>query len=222
MNLRPPRQRLKADQRQDEIVRAAVDLAARNSPETITTLDIARELDLTQGAIFRHFPTKESIWVAVLKWAGDRLMGATAEAAAGGAHPVEALERMFYAHVVFVSRHPAIPRLLFRQLQQTGASQLTPLIRELIGAYRARLVNLLSRGKQLGLVRADVDEQDAAALFIGMVQGLVIQSSIFGGTDIRGDMLAAARRIFPIYLQGIRAHTHIRRRPSRVPQSSKK
>jgi hypothetical protein len=38
-----------------------------------------------------------------------------------------------------------------------------------------------------------------------MVQGLVIQSSIFGGTDIRGEMLAAARRIFPIYLLGIRA-----------------
>ncbi len=215
MNPRPPRQRLKADQRQAEIVRVTVDLASRNSPESITTLDIARALDLTQGAIFRHFPTKESIWVAVLKWAGGRLMGVTAEAAAGGAHPVEALERMFYAHVGFVSRHPAIPRLLFQQLQQTGTSQLTPLIREMIDAYRARLVKLLLQGKQAGLVHADVDEQDAAALFIGMVQGLVIQSSIFGGTDTHGDMLAAARRIFPIYLHGIRAD----RPPSSSPQA---
>jgi hypothetical protein len=113
---------------------------------------------------------------------------------------------MFYAHVAFVSRHPAIPRLLFRQLQQGSTSQLTPLIAEMIGAYRTRLAKILWQGKQAGLVRADVNEEETAMLFIGMVQGLVIQSSLPGRTDAPGDMLPTARRIFPIYLRGIRAH----------------
>jgi AcrR family transcriptional regulator len=206
ISVQPIRQRLTADQRRDEIVRVTIDLGGRRSPESITTLDIARALDLTQGAIFRHFPTKESIWVAVIKWAGAHLMTATAEAVPAGAGPLEALERMFYAHVTFVSRHPAIPRLIFQQLQHSDLSPLTPLIAQLIDTYRTRLAKILSQGKQAGLVCADVNEEEAAMLFIGMVQGLVIQSSLPGRTDAPGDMLPTARRIFPIYLRGIRAH----------------
>lgn len=196
-------QRLKADQRQLEIVLAAIDLADVRDVESITTLDMAHAVGVTQGAIFRHFSTKESVWIAVVKWVGERLMSVTAAAAEGSATPLQALERMFIAHVDFVARHPAIPRLLFRQLQQPGKSRVAPIVREMIGAYRARIEALLSAGKKAGLVYPDVDETVAATLFIGMVQGLVIQFSIFRDLDTPGSMLAAGRRIFPIYLRGI-------------------
>ncbi|HEX7954158.1 MAG TPA: TetR/AcrR family transcriptional regulator [Burkholderiales bacterium] len=217
ISVQPIRQRLTADQRRDEIVRVTIDLGGRRSPESITTLDIARALDLTQGAIFRHFPTKESIWVAVIKWAGTHLMTATAEAVPAGSGPLEALERMFYAHVTFVSRHPAIPRLLFQQLQHSDLSPLTPLIAQLIDTYRTRLAKILLQGKQSGLVCADVNEEDAAMLFIGMVQGLAIQSSLFPRTASARDMLPAARRVFPIYLRGILSHRTQRGMPTPMP-----
>lgn len=208
------RERLKADARQQQIVRAAINLAGGQDVENVTTLDMAQAVGVTQGAIFRHFPTKESIWIAVLRWAGSRLLSVTDAAASGGSHPLEMLERMFYAHVGFVAEHPAIPRLLFRQLQQVRGSKLTPLVREMMGTYRARLVELLENSKRMGLVRSDVDAQDAATLFIGTVQGLVIQSSIYGSGHAAGNMVQQARRVFPIFLEGIRARKVSHRNPS--------
>ena len=43
-------------------------MAAEQNPSEITTAAIAKRMKLTQGAIFRHFPSKDSIWQAVMEW----------------------------------------------------------------------------------------------------------------------------------------------------------
>ncbi|MHB1621347.1 MAG: TetR/AcrR family transcriptional regulator C-terminal domain-containing protein [Sulfuricella sp.] len=76
------------------------------------------------------------------------------------------------------------------------------LIQEILTGYEAKIACLLGQAKAAGLARQDVDEDSAATLFIGMIQGLVLQSSIFGG---RRSLPEEAKKIFPIYLDGIRA-----------------
>ena len=52
---------LPADERRAATVEAVVDLAAEQNPSDITTTAIAQRMGLTQGALFRHFPTKEGL-----------------------------------------------------------------------------------------------------------------------------------------------------------------
>jgi AcrR family transcriptional regulator len=59
--MQKPRTRQPTETRQAEIIEAALDLAARGSPADITTAEIASELNLSQGAVFKHFPTKGAI-----------------------------------------------------------------------------------------------------------------------------------------------------------------
>ncbi|HEX6974797.1 MAG TPA: helix-turn-helix domain-containing protein, partial [Vicinamibacterales bacterium] len=59
-----PRHRLTTDQRQREIVATVLALARERGPDAITTQAIAQRMGLTQGAVFRHFPDKEAIWLA--------------------------------------------------------------------------------------------------------------------------------------------------------------
>ena len=46
-----------AEDRKAEIVATLLALADQIGPDRLTTNDIAREVGLTQAAIFRHFPT---------------------------------------------------------------------------------------------------------------------------------------------------------------------
>jgi len=62
------RQRLSAEERQEEIIKAAVELVGEQSVDKVTTQDMARAVGVTQGAIFRHFPTKDMIWLGVIHW----------------------------------------------------------------------------------------------------------------------------------------------------------
>ena len=66
------RKHLPADERRAATVDAVVSLAAEQNPSDITTAAIALRMGLTQGAIFRHFPTKEAILQAVMSWVTEK------------------------------------------------------------------------------------------------------------------------------------------------------
>ncbi len=51
-----------------------IGLAAETNPDRITTAAIAEQMEVTQGALFRHFPNKAAIWQAVMVWVAERLM----------------------------------------------------------------------------------------------------------------------------------------------------
>jgi AcrR family transcriptional regulator len=196
-----PRQRHSAEARRQETVSVVIELAREHSPEGITTQAIAARMSVTQGALFRHFPDKAAIWQAVFSWLGERL-GRVADAAiAAGGEPLAVLERLFHAQVAFVASHPGVPRILFHELQRPAGSALTSLARHIVGAYRERVRTLIHRAKEAGQLPAGLDEEAAAMLFVGTVQGLVVQSTLFSGTL---DMRDAARRVFPLLINGFR------------------
>lgn len=191
---------LPADQRRAVTVEAVVALAATQNPSEITTAAIAKHMQLTQGALFRHFPSKEAIWQAVMEWVAERLLARIDKAAEGIDSPLAAMEAIFMSHVEFVIEHPGVPRMMFGELQRTDASAAKRMVQTLMRRYRERLQRLLARGKSGGEMSTALDEEAAATLFIGMIQGLVMQSLMAG--DV-ARMRRDAPRVFAIYRRGI-------------------
>lgn len=175
-----PRRRLKSDQRQREIVAAVLALARERGPDAITTQAIADRIGVTQGAIFRHFPDKQSIWLAVFAWVGASLLEVYEAALAQGGSPLEQIEHAFLGHVAFVAANPGVPRALFHELQYPGDSPVRAQVRTMIGRYREGLARLFSQAKAAGEVPADLEPATATLLFIGAVQSLVMHASLTG------------------------------------------
>lgn len=191
---------LPADERRSVTVKAVVDLAAEQNPGEITTAAIARRMHLTQGALFRHFPNKEAIWQAVMEWVAERLLTRVDRAAEGVASPLAAMEAIFMAHVDFIVRHPGVPRMLFGELQRREETPAKRVVRTLIGHYGERLGVLVAKGKSQGEVAPEIETTAAVTLFVGTIQGLVVQSLLAGGIErIRADAPGA----FAIYRRGI-------------------
>ena len=191
---------LPADERRAITVESVVELAAEQNPSEITTAAIARHMNLTQGALFRHFPNTDAIWQAVMEWVAERLLSRIDKAAHKATTPLAALEAMFTAHIDFVAKHPGVPRMMFGELQRAGESPAKRMAQTLIGRYHERLHRLIEAGKAKGEVSADIDTEAAAALFMGTIQGLVMQSLIAGDME---RMRREARGVFTIYRRGI-------------------
>lgn len=194
--------RLPTEARQAEIVAAALRLAQDSSPAAITTSDLARAVGLSQGALFKHFSSKEAIWLAVMAWVAEHLLRSLNEAAQQAATPLEALRSVFDAHVDFVVRNPGVPRVIFHELQQPVDSPLKQQVRGLMQGYLLLLLRLLKAAVQRGDAMADLDVPAAATLFVGIVQGMVMQSMLSGQIST---MRVQAPRIFHLYLRGIRS-----------------
>lgn len=192
--------RLPTEERQAEIVAAALLLAREVSPALITTSDIATAVGVTQGAVFKHFATKDAIWLAAMGWVREQLLSVLETAAGKAGSPIEALGAMFKAHIGFVVTHPGVPRLIFHELQRPADSPIKQEVRNLLKSYRKLLRNRLDAAVDRGEVSAKVDLEAAATLFVGVVQGLVMQSMATGNAAA---VKAQADAVFAIYRRGV-------------------
>lgn len=202
MGIPASRTRLPSETRQTEIIEAVLDLAAQGSPADITTADIADRLKLSQGAIFKHFPSKSAIWLAVLDWVQSRLFARLDAAAQRADTPLEGLEAMFMAHVKFIAAYPGVPRLIFQHLSQSRDTPLKAGMRNMLARYRKLLTEIMGEAERQGQIPAGQDKAAAAMLFIGAIQGLAIQSMLNGGSSKMQD---EAKRVLKLYLQSIEA-----------------
>ena len=193
------RSRAKSDRR-EQLIRAAERLIAENGYLAVRLEDIGAAAGVSGPAIYRHFPNKEAIWQAVMKWVANRLMARIDKAAEGIESPLAAMRSMFLAHVAFVSEHPGAPRMLFGELQGAKPTPAKRLARAMMKQYGVRLNHLIEDGKACGELAEDLDSQAAATLFIGTIQGLVMQSLMSGDME---RMRADAPRVFAIYQRGI-------------------
>jgi len=192
---------LPAEERRAVTVEAVIALAAAKNPNDITTADIARQMNLTQGSLFRHFRTKDAIWQQVMQWVAERLLARIDSAAHNAASPLLALRAMFMTHVEFVIAHPGVPRMMFGQLQNDNATPAKSMAQTLVRRYAERIAAHIEQGKASTEISSDVDTRAAAMLFVGMVQGLVMQSLLSG--DI-ARMRRDAPGVFAIFERGLR------------------
>lgn len=178
--MQAPSKHLPADERRAATFAAVVKLAAEQNSGSITTQAIADHMKVTQCALFRHFPNKDAILEGVMGWIGEHLLARVDRAARDAPTALAALQAVFESHIAFVSEHPGVARMLFGELQHAKPTPAKRMARSLIERYSQRLHALVARGIAAGELDPGTDPAAAAALFIGSIQGLAMQSMLAG------------------------------------------
>lgn len=195
------RQRLPAEARKAEIVASALDLADSVGPEHLTTEMIAREIGVTQPAIFRHFPKKEAIWVAVAELLRARMATAWDEAADGAASPEARLRALALAQAGVIAGTPGLVAILFsRELHVHNAPLRAGLARNQ-QAFHALLGEAIRQAVASGAFRASLAPTDGAFLVIGVIQSLALRWSL---SEKRFDLVTEAGRLLSVLITGFR------------------
>lgn len=170
--------RKSADIRKTEIVGKALRLADRIGPDRVTTNAVAAAIGVTQAAIFRHFPTKAALWVAVAQQVSDDLEQAWASALAGAVTPRGRIEALITAQLSQIVATPALPMLLFSRELNVGNADLREVFRTRLAAFHRHLLDQIRAGQAEGVLRRDLAPQDGAVLLSSLVQGLAIRWSL--------------------------------------------
>jgi AcrR family transcriptional regulator len=129
--------------------------------------EIARRAGVGAGTVYRHFPTKEALFEAVVTDHIEALTRVGRAALAGiaeGGDPGEA----FFHYLTVVVADAGSKMDLAGALVSAGAD-LQPVTLAAAGDLREVLGELLARAQSVGAVRADVDVADLHALVGGAV-----------------------------------------------------
>ncbi|HEU4334927.1 MAG TPA: TetR/AcrR family transcriptional regulator [Candidatus Eisenbacteria bacterium] len=169
---------MNAVKRREQIASAAMRCFAERGFEGTTTRMLARAAGVSEGLIFRHFPTKKSLYRAII---ARRI----AEGASG-LMPAEAAERgddravlssIASTLVARVGKDPSFMRLLFYSALE-GAPLSRMFYQARVRRVRSFLASYLERRMKEGALRV-VDPVAAAGAFMGMVANYVQQKHLF-------------------------------------------
>jgi AcrR family transcriptional regulator len=160
-----------ADKRRRIVEAASVVFAAR--PFHLASMDdVASAAAVGKGTLYRYFPSKDDLHLALVEEAFDLLVARLEREGDPGLAPVAALRRMIEAIVDTFARH-----LPFFRLLQEGEARLVLRRRQAIRLRRERIARLLAevleRGAASGELRA-VDPVLGPAMLIGMVWGTTL------------------------------------------------
>jgi AcrR family transcriptional regulator len=167
-----------AEDRKTDIVEAVLRLADRIGPDRLTTNDVAREVGVTQAAIFRHFPTKAELWSEVGEAIATRLAEAWHQSMSVNTSPKERLRALIAAQLRQIEETPAVPAILHSRELNVDNARLRERFRGLLMQYQAHLVSSLEAMIADGSMSPDVLPQDAAVLLTSLVQGIAIRWSL--------------------------------------------
>jgi TetR/AcrR family transcriptional regulator len=59
---------MSADERREQLIRVAIEVFSKKGFSGTTTKEIAAAAGVTEALIFRHFPSKEALYEAILRW----------------------------------------------------------------------------------------------------------------------------------------------------------
>jgi AcrR family transcriptional regulator/uncharacterized protein (DUF2249 family) len=181
-----------SETRRSQIARATLALLADTPVDRITTRQVARELGISQPALFRHFHSRDEILAAVVTHTREEL-GRLAAAAFGRKQtaPLASLDGLMRGLVDYVEQNPGMPRLLFHDVGSGEEVSYHAPLAQLVSMQRAMAAELVREAQRSGEVGTDVDPERAAVLLIASLQGLLLQWQLSGRRESLADEAAS-------------------------------
>lgn len=157
-------------QKQTDIADAALHVIGTKGITELTMANLAAELGVTSGALFRHFASRDEILEAVALRVAE-LMGATFPDP--GLPPLERLEQMFLARTAVLSKEAGIARLVFSdQFTKALPPGAVAHIHRVVKESRTFLLQALRDAAADGLVRRDLPAEALLPIVMGTLQHL--------------------------------------------------
>lgn len=151
----------------------AVATLLENPATKLTVQRIATEIHVTDGAIYRHYKSKDEIFDAIAGYMESNLLGPLNVVAKQTEHTPKRLEMVFEQHMAFLEGHPGLARLLLGG-GSTEAEALAERLKLLNAKVRAQLVQLLKFGEAQGVVQHDVSPEQATEMLYGLLVGTAV------------------------------------------------
>jgi AcrR family transcriptional regulator len=159
----------------DAILQAARDEFTDRGYAATRMLDVARRAGMSVGALYRHFDSKEAIFVSLMKKASQDVTERMQAVAGQVPDPKERIGRLIHTMLSFIEENRGM-FLVFHQLADADRAHCNKMVDEadstrecIFTVYRAAIAD----GIAAGALRSDVAPDDQLSFFTGSIHGFL-------------------------------------------------
>ncbi|MBP6634552.1 MAG: TetR/AcrR family transcriptional regulator [Paludibacter sp.] len=152
--------------RQLEIIEAAGRLLTKGGVNSLTIKNIAKEMNFSEGAVYRHFQSKEEIIVALLRYLGaiidDRL-----NAIPQTDNAEQNMKNLFFEQFLFFSQHQHFVVAVFSDGLIEESKAVNEAIFSLIAIMEKHLTNIITEGQATACFNPDIPASQLVQIVLG-------------------------------------------------------
>lgn len=187
--------RLPAEERRAAVLDTACRVFARCSYRGATTAEIAREAGVTEPILYRHFASKQALYLACIETAWQRVRDAWDDAVANEPDPRAWTQAMAEAFFEFKEQRSAVAQLWLQALTESGDDpEIRRYLRRHLRDVHAFVAEVVTRCQAAGAIPSERDPRAEAWIFVA-VGLLTAVAGRLGGLPANDlERIRAARR----------------------------
>ena len=164
----------------DAILDAAIRCFAAKGFAATTIKDLASEAEVNSALLYYYFTDKQTLYRETLRHVAQRLSDSAGRRLDEDLPPDEVLRRFVQQQAEFLIANPHVPRLMLREMLEHTGRHAEEAIVSLIGGVFTTLCDVIRRGQEQGIFRADADPRYAAISTVSLVAYFVIARPVVG------------------------------------------
>lgn len=188
--------------RREEILSSARRIIALKGFEHLTVRQMAKDIRVTEGALYRHFKSKQEIISLLIDDIDSTLMHMIKPAEKEQADPMVRLERILMEHITYIEKRKAASFMLMNETLSLKDKVSQRKMLKIVHNYLKVIAGILIEGIRKGRFRQDINVMSAAIVFFGMIQSLSTLWAL-SGFKYSTSLKSRLKDSFEIYKKGI-------------------
>jgi AcrR family transcriptional regulator len=168
--------------RQIQIINAAIKLMGEGGIQLLTTKNLAREVGVSEPALYRHFSNKVDILQQVLSYLRWRIVQRLNSITSSELSPSEKLRELVSRQFIAFTKRPEIVVVLLSEGLYQNNKELSALIFSIMQDSSSFYLQVIKDGQDAGDFRRDVPAERVAFMIMGSMRFCVIQWHLSGNS----------------------------------------
>lgn len=168
--------------RQVQIINAAIKLMGEGGIQLLTTKNLAKEVGVSEPALYRHFSNKVDILQQVLLYLRLRIVQRLRSITASELSPSEKLRELVNRQFAAFTNRPEIVVVLLSEGLYQNNKELSSLVFSIMQESSSFYLQIIQDGQDSGDFRNDVPAERIAFMIMGSMRFCVIQWHLSGNS----------------------------------------
>lgn len=169
-------------ERREEIIQAAIALVGKGGIQLLTTKNLAKSVNVSEPALYRHFSDKVDVLREVLGYLRERIMDRLREIASSDGLPQTKLENLIRRQFLSFSRRPEIIVVLLSEGLYQNNEELSAIVFSIMQESSVFYTMVIAEGQQSGAFRKDLPAERLAFVVMANLRFCAIQWHLSGRT----------------------------------------
>ena len=167
----PPRN----SQRRQQILEALAQMLEANPGNRITTAGLARQVGVSEAALYRHFPSKSKMFEGLIEFIEETLFSRINIILSEEPGAAQRCEKMLMLLLAFTERNPGITRILTGDALAGETERLHRRVAQLFDRFETQLKQVIREAEMREGLRPVIPLSAAANLLMAAAEGRISQ-----------------------------------------------